>query len=1060
MKNTTRIHLMAHFFVASILLAIPTAARSQGLFAQAADSATKVRDAYAEIHKRFYGVGHRKNLYRAALDRRTDGTPNISVDAEAHTADVTIRLFVNDAAYNAWKADAHRRLDALVKSVGFSDFESSHDRVVGGKVYRFGDNEFSAIRKWEQGDAAKTAEIVIRCLFRDKDGKELWRCDLPLERFRRSGGRIAQPLYNLNRLADLPIDRYQMQWGDEFMEGMWKEIKGAALEPQALEDAAAVIHIKNMSDSFIANVAEIKCVVIDDETLIPERQEAARRLRERRLATRKDVVPQLIEDMVLIPNQTFRFGKYEVTQAQWEAIMGTNPVVDVRLQTGNRPIFNVSWNDCQEFLVVLNSLPEIRESGMTFRFPTRHEWELVEKEGGGYRSGWGVDWGAPEPVGTKFPPNVIGLYDINGNVSEWTSTSSGEKRIACGQSIGSTGSWHELNPDNRLMTSVGFRLCADDLTAESKRKEQAERQARDEAERKTREAAALAERLQEMRNTVVPAILADMVIIPSKDFRIGRCEVTQKQWEAIMGNNPSHHKGDNNPVEMVSWDDCQQFLTELNAVSAVKEFGLVFRLPTEEEWEYACRAGATGDFCKLDDGSEMTKWSPLGKVAWYWENSNWETQPVGQLTPNAFGLFDMLGNVGEWTQTQNEDTGVRIVRGGDCRHTLQECNAFRRGWGNPSTSNELTGFRLCADESNALHRSREKDAAEQMEQKNAERIAGEKTAAEQKAVEQAVSKACEEKLQQKRTEIAARTQGVKLPGGVRLEMVKTPDGLWFGKTEVTRAQWNAVMNAPSSSSSGGTKSRSGLQAPLLAKFAERGISDEQIAALMSANEETAEAFGQLRALFAQMESAGTASLFLDSDEFETLLHNTEVMFGAGSWNDADDGDDDDPGDASSAGNGASDFPVVNVSIVDCARFIKALNALPATKAAGLRFRLPTLSEWRKASLAGGKRPFGSTFMGDDATIRDVGWIHNDEAPGLHPVAQRQPNAWGLYDMFGNVREFVGPVPKEDDAYIRAYGGSFRTWEENLRQGDDFNDPFWYKSKADDLGLRLCAEESE
>ena len=341
----------------------------------------------------------------------------------------------------------------------------------------------------------------------------------------------------------------------------------------------------------------------------------------------------------------------------------------------------------------------------------------------------------------------------------------------------------------------------------------------------------------------------------------------------------------------------------------------------------------------------------------------------------------------------------------------------------------------------------------------AERVARERAATAAARAATATRTAWEESVRLRREEIAARTRVVELSGGVRLEMVKTTDGPWFGKTEVTRAQWNAVMNAPSGLSSGGTRSRSGLQPPLLAKFEERGISDEQIATLMSASEDTAEAFGQLRAMFAQMESAGTASLFLDSDEFETLLHNTAVMLGAGSWDDEDNGDDDGAGDGASSG-GASDFPVVNISIVECSRFIKTLNALPAAKAVGLRFRLPTLSEWRKASLAGGKRPFGSTFMGDDATIRDVGWIHNDETPGLHPVAQRQPNAWGLYDMFGNVREFVGPVPKEDDAYIRAYGGSFRTWEENLRQGDAFNDPFGYKSKADDLGLRLCAEESK
>lgn len=715
MSNTTRIHPTANFVLAVIILTMPAISRAQGLFAQAANSATQVRDAYAEIYNGFYGVGKQKTLFRAALDRRPDGTPNISVDAEAHTADVTIRLFVNDPAYNAWKADAHRRLDALVKRVDFSDFESSHDRVIGGKVYRFGDNEFAAIRKWEQGSDAKQAEIVVRVLFLAKDGKELWRCDLPMERFHRAGGKAARPLYNLNRLNDLPVDRYQMNWGDGFMEGMRKEIKGAALEPRELEDAAAIIHITNMSDSFIENATEIKCIVVDDETLVPERQEAARLARK-----------TIVDEMIPIPGKYYRLGMFEVSQKQWEAVMGKNPS---SLRGANHPVENISWEDCQRFLEKLNAFPDVKQSGLTFRLPTAEEWDFacragaegkycklsdgteIEKETLG-RVAWFQDGYLPQgkthPIGQKAP-NAFGLYDMHGNVWEWTQTA---KSDGSGKYALRGGSWYSSDylcqvsyndawqKPSSSDDECGIRLCAetmDDIEAkrQAHEKAEAERKAREEEERivqekeKARAATELAKRLDEMSKT----LLDSMVVIPGKDFRVGRCEVTQKQWEAIMGNNPSEHKGDDNPVEMVSWNDCQQFLMKLNALPAAKESGLVFRLPTEEEWEYACRAGATGHYCRLD-GTEVTA-GALDQVAWFDDNSHGQTHPVGQKKPNAFGLYDMHGNVSEWTSTA--DGLLRICRGGCFWDLASSCDFSVRHGVPPSDRYGDHGFRLCAE---------------------------------------------------------------------------------------------------------------------------------------------------------------------------------------------------------------------------------------------------------------------------------------------------------------------------------------------------------------------------
>jgi formylglycine-generating enzyme required for sulfatase activity len=132
----------------------------------------------------------------------------------------------------------------------------------------------------------------------------------------------------------------------------------------------------------------------------------------------------------------------------------------------------------------------------------------------------------------------------------------------------------------------------------------------------------------------------------SKPFYIGKYPVTQAQWEAVMGENPSRFKGDlNRPVEQVSWDDVQAFIRKINE----RESTFPCRLPTEAEWEYACRAGTTARYSFGDDERQ------LGDYAWYDENAGGKTHPVGQRKPNAWGLYDMHGNVWEWMQDRYGD---------------------------------------------------------------------------------------------------------------------------------------------------------------------------------------------------------------------------------------------------------------------------------------------------------------------------------------------------------------------------------------------------------------------
>jgi serine/threonine protein kinase len=190
----------------------------------------------------------------------------------------------------------------------------------------------------------------------------------------------------------------------------------------------------------------------------------------------------------------------------------------------------------------------------------------------------------------------------------------------------------------------------------------------------------------------------------TKPFYLGKYEVTQEQWEALMGNNPSANKGAKNPVENVSWDDCQVFLAKLmQKVPRVK-----LALPTAAQWEFACRAGSTNDYCCGVDVA-----TTLDEYAWFSENSGGKTQPVGMKKPNPWGLYDMHGSVREWCNdrvtnyTKSEKTdpvgsvdehqNEREFRGGAFNDGFIYNTSHFRGGSQPNTTNEYTGFRVRLD---------------------------------------------------------------------------------------------------------------------------------------------------------------------------------------------------------------------------------------------------------------------------------------------------------------------------------------------------------------------------
>ena len=184
----------------------------------------------------------------------------------------------------------------------------------------------------------------------------------------------------------------------------------------------------------------------------------------------------------------------------------------------------------------------------------------------------------------------------------------------------------------------------------------------------------------------------------TKAFWLGRTEVTQAQWEAVMGKNSSWFKGKDLPVEHLSWKEATEFCGRLNAQGLLPT-GWKWALPTEAQWEYACRAGTAGDYA-----------GDLDEIAWYAKNSGRKTHSVAAKKPNAWGLFDMHGNLWEWcadwygyyptasvTDPTGPDAGLfRVYRGGDWNCFSSFCRSANRGWHLPGTRCDSGGFRIAA----------------------------------------------------------------------------------------------------------------------------------------------------------------------------------------------------------------------------------------------------------------------------------------------------------------------------------------------------------------------------
>ena len=653
--------------------------------------------------------------------------------------------------------------------------------------------------------------------------------------------------------------------------------------------------------------------------------------------------------------QGYWLGRYEVTQAQYEAVMGTNPS---SWKGADLPVEQVSWFAAKMFCDKLTDLERAAgrlPEGYEYTLPTEAQWEYSCRAGTttalnsgknlsderscpemdevGWYYGNRVGASHSHPVGQKLP-NAWGFYDMHGNVEEWCSTtdynyprkpetdpfvfdgSSLSRVVRGGEWSSNASECRSAYRDSESASShrVGFRVAL----AVSKSKNIEIPLAEDVNLRMIWIEPGTFKMGSDRNETDRDDDEFQHDVTLTQGYWLGKYEVTQAQYEAVMGSNPSEFTGADLPVEKVSWNDAMNFcarLTEIERVAGRLPEGYEYTLPTEAQWEYACRAG-TRD--ALYDGSSPVssewyagEWYAGRNLAWFDGNSQGTTHPVGQKLPNAWGLYDMYGNVWEWcsdwygdypTSDVNDPTGAifnwaRVDRGGAWNSSADRCRSAVRGYGGPDYHLNNVGFRVALTHIRDFTLSLSEDVS---------------------------------------LDMLWIDSGKFTMGSPANELGRDPEevqhdvylsGYWLGKYEVTQAQFEAVMG----------------------------------------------------------------------------------------WN-------------NSYCRGA-DLPVENISWQYAMEFCARLTAIEQAAGRlpkGYKYTLPTEAQWEYACRAGTTTAFnnGTNIETEDQidgvcpNLDEVGWYYAPNGAMVsHPVGQKMPNAWGLYDMHGNVLEWCsdwyGAYPTSD-----------------------------------------------
>jgi len=399
-------------------------------------------------------------------------------------------------------------------------------------------------------------------------------------------------------------------------------------------------------------------------------------------------------------SEGFWICETETTQAQWDAV-GVKKENECRFKGETLPVETVSWNESDEFIEKLNATG-LAPAGWRFALPTEEQWEYACRAGTTDSTcgipldeaawfGENFDSGTTHAVGTKTP-NKWGLYDMLGNVSEWTN-SEYEGYLAfvyCG------GGWDYVSCDPTFRGVVDPTSWIDDIGFRCVLVRQSSWTGDFEAgTRKT-----LTYKGVEFAFRYCPVGTFTMgspedeeqrdddetqkSVTIGDGFWISETETTQAQWDAVgvKKENECRFKGKTLPVETVSWNESAAFIQSLNA-TGLAPAGWRFALPTEEQWEYACRAGTTGS----------TYGVPLAEAAWYgawfWKT----TRAIGTKTPNKWGLYDMLGNVWEWTDSKCCDGSSFVIRGGGWDFNARFCRPADRDCYDSTNCGDNLGFR-------------------------------------------------------------------------------------------------------------------------------------------------------------------------------------------------------------------------------------------------------------------------------------------------------------------------------------------------------------------------------
>ncbi|MDA9859205.1 SUMF1/EgtB/PvdO family nonheme iron enzyme, partial [Rubripirellula sp.] len=462
-------------------------------------------------------------------------------------------------------------------------------------------------------------------------------------------------------------------------------------------------------------------------------------------------------------------------------------------------------------------------------------------------------------------------------------------------------------------------------------------------------------------------------------FRLGAQEVTQLQYFQVMGANPSHFQGPSNPVEQVSWHSAVEFCRKLSELPEEQAKGHVYRLPTEAEWEYACRAGTTTNYSFGDEESYLSEY------AWYGRNADGTTHPVAEKSPNAWGLFDMHGNVFEWcmdwygdypsesvTNPMGPQSGLsRVDRGGSWDKVALDCLSSRRGRLPPSKAVRVTGFRVvCIIAQSGVrlggaapHATTSSTSSERDHDDPGDFGLSPEPNILSQAPDLAVAPLNPEQAKNSQ-EAWARHLGVpvEIENSIGMKFRLIPSGIYEKATNLDEKSINSFY---------------------LAKC-------------------------------------------------EVRQHMYQQIMGS---------------NPSIRGNRGWTRPVTSITWNDASSFCSKLSQKEQRV-----YRLPRSNELEFAGLAGSLSNY--SFGDDIGQIGQYAWFNANAGSGSRNVGTKLPNAWGLFDMHGNVQEW-----RSDPVGLKRYigGGSWRYPATHCGLGPNARNPIALGTRSHNVGFRVLLE---